>query len=63
MRAQIVLVAVVMLLTLVFTLLNWSALSAPAPINLPVTTSPRAVHSAVTRFWASAASLERLPVE
>ena len=37
MRAQIVLVAVVMLLTLVFTLLNWSALSAPAPINLLVT--------------------------
>ncbi len=37
MRAQIILVAVVMLLTLVFTLLNWTALSATAPINLLVT--------------------------
>jgi uncharacterized integral membrane protein len=37
MRAQIVLVAIVMLMTLVFTLLNWSALNAPAPINLLVT--------------------------
>jgi hypothetical protein len=37
MRAQIILVAVVVLLTLIFTLLNWGALSAPAPINLLVT--------------------------
>src|SRR5262245_57475031 len=36
MRAQIILVAVVVLLTLIFTLLNWSALNAPAPINLLV---------------------------
>src|SRR5262245_12873249 len=36
MRAQIILVAVVVLLTLIFTLLNWTALSAPAPINLLV---------------------------
>ena len=37
MRAQIILVAIVLLLTLVFTVLNWTALSAPAPINLLVT--------------------------
>jgi uncharacterized integral membrane protein len=37
MRAQIVLVAVVVLLTLIFTVANWPALSAPAPINLLVT--------------------------
>jgi uncharacterized integral membrane protein len=37
MRAQIAVVAIVLLLTLVFTLLNWTALSAPAPINLLVT--------------------------
>jgi len=37
MRAQIILVAVALLLTLLFTLLNWNALSAPAPINLLVT--------------------------
>lgn len=37
MRAQIILVAVVLTLTLIFTVLNWAALSAPAPINLLVT--------------------------
>ena len=37
MRAQIVLVAVVVLLTLIFTVANWPALSAPASINLLVT--------------------------
>jgi uncharacterized integral membrane protein len=37
MRAQIVLVAVVVLLTLIFTVANWPALSAPAAINLLVT--------------------------
>jgi hypothetical protein len=37
MRAQIILVAVVLLLTLIFTVLNWAALSTPAPINLLVT--------------------------
>lgn len=36
MRAQIILVAIVLLLTVIFTLLNWAALSAPAPINLLV---------------------------
>jgi uncharacterized integral membrane protein len=37
MRAQIALVAIVLLLTLVFTMLNWTALNATAPINLLVT--------------------------
>jgi uncharacterized integral membrane protein len=37
MRAQIVLVAIVLLLTLAFAVVNWTALSAPAPINLLVT--------------------------
>ncbi len=36
MRAQIILVAVVFLLTVIFTVLNWAALSTPAPINLLV---------------------------
>ena len=37
MRAQIALVAIVLLLTLVFAIVNWTALSTPAPINLLVT--------------------------
>ena len=37
MRAQIALVAVVLLLTLAFTMLNWTALNTTAPINLLVT--------------------------
>ena len=37
MRGQIILVAIVALLTLIFTVVNWTALSAPAPINLLVT--------------------------
>lgn len=36
MRAQIILVAIVALLTLIFTIANWTTLSAPAPINLLV---------------------------
>jgi len=37
MRAQFILAAIVLLLTLIFAALNWTALSAPAPINLVVT--------------------------
>src|SRR5262245_50961816 len=37
MRAQIVLVGIMLLLTLAFTMLNWTALNATAPINLLVT--------------------------
>jgi uncharacterized integral membrane protein len=37
MRAQIALVVIVLLLTLVFTVMNWTALNAPASINLIVT--------------------------
>jgi len=37
MRAQFILATIVLLLTLILAALNWTALSAPAPINLLVT--------------------------